>query len=40
MAAESYMIDLYKVLSTNTLNEPVFQSATNANRFLRIATAY
>nr|WP_304442814.1 hypothetical protein [uncultured Acetatifactor sp.] len=46
MAAEGYMIDLYKVLSANTLNEPVFQSAANANRFYelqlrqKIAAAY
>lgn len=46
MAAEGYMIDLYKVLSTNTLNEPVFQSAENANKFYelqlrqKIAAAY
>jgi len=46
MAAEGYMIDLYKVLSTNTLNEPIFQSAANANKFYelqlrqKIATAY
>lgn len=46
MAAEGYMIDLYKVLSTETLNEPIFQSAANANKFYelqlrqKIATAY
>ena len=46
MAAEGYMIDLYKVLSANTLSEPVFQSAANANRFYelqlrqKIAAAY
>lgn len=46
MAAEGYMIDLYRILSTNTLNEPVFQSAENANKFYelqlrqKIAAAY
>ena len=36
VAAEGYMIDLYKVLSAETLSEPVFRSAANANRFYEL----
>lgn len=35
-AAEGYMIDLYKVLSKETLEEPIFQTAANANRFYEL----
>lgn len=45
-AAEGYMIDLYKVLSNQTLSETVFKEAANANKFYelqlrqKITTAY
>ena len=45
-AVEGYIIDLYKALSDETLGEPIFQSAANANRFYalqirrKIAAAY